>query len=102
VTGSDQPRPVSDKANHDCLAKRRAGEPMFILLGRDPDAHNIVRLWAERRLAAGGDPEHCALAMDTARAMKAYAEDPANRPATAPAAADYADASQVPGSAKDQ
>lgn len=47
-----------DKANRDCLAKAKPGEPMFIILGRDPDGGTIVRLWAERRLAAGGDPEH--------------------------------------------
>lgn len=77
------------KANHDCLAKRRPDEPMFILLGRDPDAHNIVRTWAERRLAAGGDPEHCQMGLDTAERMRAYASDPANRPASAPEASAY-------------
>ena len=78
-----------DKANHDCLAKRRDGEPMFILLGRDPDAHNIVRFWAERRLAAGGDPEHCRMGLDTSERMKLYAADPANAPASAPPASAY-------------
>lgn len=76
--------------NHDCLAKRRPGEPMFILLGRDPDAHNVVRFWADRRLAAGGDPEHCRMGHDTADRMKAYASDPANAPASAPSASSYA------------
>lgn len=75
--------------NHDCLAKRRPGEPMFILLARDPDAHNLVRLWAERRLLAGGDPDHCRMALDTSAAMRTYADDPANRPSSAPAAAMY-------------
>lgn len=78
-----------DKANHDCLAKRRPGEPMFILLGRDPDAHTIVQLWADRRLAAGGDPDHCRMGYDTAERMAAYAKDPANKPASAPDAVDY-------------
>jgi hypothetical protein len=78
-----------EKANHDCLAKRRPGEPMFILLGRDPDAHNIVRIWAERRLAAGGDPEHCQMGLDTSERMKLYAADPGNAPASAPPASAY-------------
>lgn len=75
--------------NHDCLAKRRPGEPMFILLGRDPDAHNIVRMWAQRRLDAGGDPDHCQSVFAIADAMQEYAADPANRPASAPNAEDY-------------
>jgi len=78
-----------DKGNHDCLAKRRPDEPMFILLGRDPDAWQIVRAWANRRLAAGGDPEHCMMGLRTANAMRDYAADPANRPASAPPADAY-------------
>ncbi|WP_133020338.1 hypothetical protein [Sphingomonas sp. PP-CE-1A-559] len=78
-----------DKGNHDCLAKRRPGEPMFILLGRDPDAWQIVRAWAARRLNAGGDPEHSMQGMKTANAMREYAADPANRPASAPDASAY-------------
>ena len=79
-----------DAGNHDCLAMRRADEPMFILLGRDPDAHNIVRAWANRRLAAGGDPKHCNQALATADRMQAYASCPANAPASAPPAEAYA------------
>ena len=78
------------KGNHDCLAKRRPGEPMFILLGRDPDAWQIVRMWATRRLNAGGDPEHCTQGLRTANAMREYAADPANRPASAPEPEAYA------------
>ncbi len=80
---------VVDKGNHDCLAKRRPGEPMFILLGRDPDAWQIVRAWAARRLNAGGDPEHSLQGMKTANAMREYAADPSNRPASAPDASAY-------------
>jgi hypothetical protein len=60
-------------ANRDCLVKAKPGEPMFIILGRDPDGGNIVRLWAQRRFDAG-DTEHAgpvfaiADAMDTWRA----------------------------------
>ncbi len=91
------PAAPSDAGNHDCLAKRRPDEPMFILLGRDPDAHNIVRQWAERRLAAGGAPEHCQMGLDTAARMKAYAADPSNAPASAPPASAYAAPSDVAG-----
>lgn len=87
---SSGPHPESgDEGNHDCLAKRRPGEPMFITLGRDPDGHNMVRQWAERRLAAGGDHEHCQMALDTAARMQVYAANPANRPASAPSAEAY-------------
>ena len=88
--GEGEPVASEDQANHDCLAKRRPGEPMFIILGRDPDGHNIVRSWAERRLAAGGDPEHCEMGLATAERMRLYASDPANAPASAPPASAYA------------
>jgi hypothetical protein len=78
-----------DQGNVDCLAKRRPGEPMFILLGRDPDAHIIVRLWAERRLAAGGDPEHCEQGLAIASLMEAYGTDPQNAPGSAPSRSAY-------------
>lgn len=84
-----------DQGNHDCLAKRRPGEPMFILLGRDPDAHHLVRLWAKRRFIAGGDVEHCSQGVTTANRMQAYAGDPANRPASAPPADAYPPVSHI-------
>ena len=74
--------------NRDCLAKRRPGEPMFILLGRDPDAHNIVRLWAQRRLEAG-DPSHATPVLALAGQMEDYTADPANAPTSAPEAKAY-------------
>lgn len=76
------------EANHDCLAKARPGEPMFILLGRDPDAHNIVRLWAQRRRDAG-DPGHAIPVLDIADAMQTYAAQPENAPESAPPASAY-------------
>ena len=33
----------------DCYANALPDEPMFILLGRDPDFHRLVMEWAERR-----------------------------------------------------
>lgn len=43
----------------DCYANADADEPMFIFLGRDPDAAKIVRQWAYDRMdaiAAGKKP----------------------------------------------
>jgi hypothetical protein len=80
--GKDSP------ANRDCLAKARPGEPMFIILGRDPDGATIVKLWADRR-AAAGDPDHAAGVYALADAMREYAADPKNAPESAPDAAAY-------------
>lgn len=83
-------------ANRDCLDKARPGEPMFILLGRDPDAATIVREWAGRRSAAATraglieqEAEHLQPVFALADAMEAYASEPENAPATAPPADAY-------------
>lgn len=34
---------------YDCYANAEPDEPMFILLGRDPDAAELVELWAKKR-----------------------------------------------------
>ena len=91
---SDQQAPVKagdrlTAANRDCLAKRKPGEPLFVILGRDPDGGNIVRLWAERRRDAG-DPDHAEPVFAIADAMDAWAADPANAPESAPLASAYA------------
>lgn len=90
---TDHTHDSGSAANRDCLAKARPGEPMFILLGRDPDAHTIVTEWAARRvqaaIVAGTDPTHGASAMPIAEAMRLYAADPANAPASAPPADAY-------------
>ncbi len=39
----------NDPGAHDCYAAAHPDEPMFILLGRDPVAPLLVRLWAELR-----------------------------------------------------
>jgi hypothetical protein len=39
----------------DCYAKAALDEPMFILLGRDPDAPELIRRWAELRRQRGED-----------------------------------------------
>lgn len=40
----------------DCYANAAADEPMFILLARDPLAPILVRLWADLREYAAGNP----------------------------------------------
>lgn len=70
-----------DAANRDCLAKRKPGEPVFIILGRDPDGGNIVRLWGERRRDAG-EPGHGEKAIAIAERMVEWAQD--HKPTSAP------------------
>jgi hypothetical protein len=62
---------------------------MFIIMGRDPDGARIIRMWADRREAAGGDPEHIDRARAYADACERYAADPANAPNSAPFPEDY-------------
>lgn len=40
---------------YDCYAAAAPDEPMFILLGRDPDAPALVWLWSVLRELKGGD-----------------------------------------------
>lgn len=45
---------------HDCYAAALPDEPLFVLLGRDPDAPAVVQAWAKYRLYAilrGSKPE---------------------------------------------
>lgn len=68
-----------DEANRECLAKRLPGEPMFIILGRDPDGAAIVRLWGERRRAAGG-AEHGDTAIRISEEMANWKGKPRSAP----------------------
>lgn len=63
----------------DCYANADPDEPMFILLGRDNDAPNLVRAWACKRALAitgGHKPESdwpmVFEAIQCARAMEDY------------------------------
>lgn len=42
----------SSPSAHDCYAKLKPDEPYFVLMGRDPNAAETVRFWAERRKIA--------------------------------------------------
>jgi len=71
-----------DPGKFDCYEKALPDEPMFILLGRDPQAPALVRQWAERRrqlIQSGNRPrsdmamveeaEGCALVMESWRLL---------------------------------
>jgi hypothetical protein len=67
----------------DCYAAAEPDEPMFVLLGRDPLASDLVEIWARRRAgsrgayleahAGGGDPK-VREALECARAMERWAQ----------------------------
>lgn len=58
----------------DCYANAEPDEPMFVLLGRDPLAGALVRLWAETRRGMGEDPKKVAEALKCADALDAWAK----------------------------
>jgi hypothetical protein len=47
-------------------------EPLFVLIGRDPDAGRLVRDWAAARERRGEDPAVVRDARETAAEMDAY------------------------------
>jgi hypothetical protein len=56
----------NNPGDFDCYANAEPDEPMFVLLGRDPTAAALVRLWAATRAEQGEDPvkiAECVLAM---------------------------------------
>lgn len=53
----------------DCYAKAEPDEPMFILLGRDPLAADLVREWARRRVETRGPSEKVDQAIECAEQM---------------------------------
>jgi hypothetical protein len=60
----------------DCYANATPDEPMFVLLGRDPFAATLVRMWANAREARGNpmDAEKIAEARACADALDRYCE----------------------------
>lgn len=65
----------------DCYARAGPDEPIFVLLGRDPHAHQAVRKWADDRetlVAAGlkpdADLEMAEEARQCADAMERFAQ----------------------------
>lgn len=60
---------------YDCYAKAAPDEPVFVLLARDDLAPDLVRQWAERRMALGEDQRKVSEAFDCADAMEQWRRD---------------------------
>lgn len=59
-----------------CTQAAIDGEPVFILLGRDPDAPQAIREWARTRATRTGDMSQKVLsALVKANDMEAYQKD---------------------------
>lgn len=56
-----------------CHAAAHPDEPMFVLLGRDPMAGSLVRMWAAWRETRGEDPAKVKNARDIADALDGWA-----------------------------
>jgi hypothetical protein len=57
----------------DCYSRADPDEPFFVLLGRDPLAPALVRVWARMRQEMGEDPEKVLEAFNCASVMAAWA-----------------------------
>lgn len=60
----------NNPGDFDCYANADPDEPMFVLLGRDPFAPDLVDTWADLREAAGDDPRKVQEARQCAEAMR--------------------------------
>lgn len=58
---------------YDCYANADPDEPMFVLLGRDPMAGDLVRAWAQWRRGRGEEPAKIAEALACADSLDAWA-----------------------------
>jgi hypothetical protein len=77
----------NNPGDYDCYQHARPDEPMFVLLGRDPFAGLLVRLWAEARAELGTTSEEkLAEAYRCADAMGSWAIDERKSVAVAKAA----------------
>lgn len=56
----------------DCYANADPDEPMFVLLGRDKHAPQLVEMWARQRATEGEDPAKVEEALKCAKAMRRY------------------------------
>lgn len=59
-------------STYDCYANAEPDEPMFILLGRDSFAPELVDIWADARERDGEKPELVAEARECATAMRSW------------------------------
>lgn len=72
----------NNPAPWDCYANAHPDEPMFVLLGRDPWAAALVRLWAVGRESAGEDQSKVAEARACADHMEAWCRSQGKVPRT--------------------
>lgn len=63
-----------DPGQFDCYAKAEPDEPMFVLLGRDLDAPDLVRFWARIREKLEGRTAQVLEARACAEAMERWRE----------------------------
>lgn len=56
----------------DCYENAEPDEPMFILLGRDPQAPDLVERWAIKREMMGERTDKVREALDCAKAMREF------------------------------
>lgn len=63
---------VAPLMNDKYAIKAKEGEPVFILLGHDPLAPGIVRLWASHKAITDGPSDHTAAANNKADEMEKY------------------------------
>lgn len=62
----------NNPGTYDCYANAHPDEPMFILLGRDPYAPDLVEAWADRREAERGPSTKVDEARACAEAMRRW------------------------------
>ena len=62
----------NNPGDFDCYANAEPDEPMFILLGRDPNAPSIVEAWADIRERDGEDATKVQEARDCANNMRTW------------------------------
>jgi hypothetical protein len=74
---------MSTKANpgkYNCYEAAAPDEPMFVLLGRDPMAGALVRLWALMREEAGESADKVAEAISCAEQLDAWVRSLGKKP----------------------
>lgn len=59
---------------YDCYSSAHPNEPLFTLLGRDPDAPLLVRIWALLREKRGEDSDKVQEALQCAKDMESWCE----------------------------
>jgi hypothetical protein len=70
----------TNPSKYDCFANAKPDEPMFVLLGRDPMAGALVRLWAAQREDRGENPDVVAEARACADDLDAWARQLGKEP----------------------